>query len=176
MLCNKNTFFSLVVMFVGTVDVMFFKVFFVLELEETYEIDETYAGYLLATTSFVYLIVCLSLPYTCEHSSRKVQYVVAMFGMGICIFLLGPSHLLGLPADGFYYMVAALPIMGIFQVFVFIPIIPEMIERLQVDLQIKEGEDEMVDLRLNDIVNESYTLLFALANFVGPLGGTFLYE
>ena len=163
-------------MFVGTVDVMFFKVFFVLELEETYEIDETYAGYLLATTSFVYLIVCLSLPYTCEHSSRKVQYVVAMFGMGICIFLLGPSHLLGLPADGFYYMVAALPIMGIFQVFVFIPIIPEMIERLQVDLHIKEGEDEMVDLRLNDIVNESYTLLFALANFVGPLGGTFLYE
>jgi hypothetical protein len=34
----------------------------------------------------------------------------------------------------------------------------------------------MVDLRLNDIVNESYTLLFALSNFVAPLAGTYMYE
>jgi len=35
-------------------------------------------------------------------------------------------------------------------VFVFIPIIPEMLERLQVDLQISEGQNEEVDLALND--------------------------
>ena len=33
----------------------------------------------------------------------------------------------------------------------------------------------MVDLKLNDIVNESYTLLFALSNFVAPLLGTWMY-
>lgn len=66
--------------------------------------------------------------------------------------------------------------MGIFSVFVFIPIIPEMLERLQVDLNIIEGEDELVDMKLNDMVNEGYTLLFALSNFVAPLIGTYMYE
>ena len=175
LITNRHTFFSLLIMFLGTADVMFFKVFFVLELDETYNIDEENAGYLLATTSFVYLVACLSLPYTCEHSPRKLLFFLSMIGFGCCCFLLGPSELLGFP-ESFGLMVSSLPIMGIFQVFVFIPIIPEMLERLQVDLQIKEGEDEMVDLRLNDIVNESYTLLFALSNFVAPLLGTWLYE
>ena len=60
--------------------------------------------------------------------------------------------------------------------FVFIPIIPEMLERLQVDLQISEGQNEEVDLALNDQVNEAYTLLYALANGVSPLIGAFLHS
>jgi hypothetical protein len=66
--------------------------------------------------------------------------------------------------------------MGIFQVFVFIPIIPEMIERLQIDLDIAEGENEEVDLALNDQVNETYTLLFAFANGVSPLIGSLMHD
>lgn len=160
--------------FIGTTDIMYFKVFFVTELDRVYDIGEEYSGYLLASTSFVYLAACLLLPYTCEHASRKFLYVIAMFGFGLCNFLLGPSEILGLP-NNIYIMMSALPIMGVFSVFVFIPIIPEMLERLQVDLNIAEGEDEIVDLRLNDMVNESYTLLFALSNFVAPLIGTALY-
>lgn len=154
---------------------MFFKIFFVLELEKSYKINEDYAGYLLSTTSFVYLIACLLLPYTCEKSPRKLLFFLSMVGFGVCCFLLGPSELLGFP-NSYYLMISSLPIMGIFQVFVFIPIIPEMLERLQVDLDIVEGEDELVDLRVNDIVNESYTLLFALSSFVGPMVGSYMYE
>ena len=66
--------------------------------------------------------------------------------------------------------------MGIFQVFVFIPIIPEMIERIQVDLEIAEGEHEDVDLALNDQVNEAYTLLYAFAMFISPLLGSYLHS
>lgn len=58
----------------------------------------------------------------------------------------------------------------------FIPIIPEMIERLQVDLDIVEGENELVDMKLNDQVNEAYTMLFAVATFISPLMGTGLYN
>lgn len=58
----------------------------------------------------------------------------------------------------------------------FIPIIPEMIERLQVDLDIVEGENELVDMKLNDQVNEAYTMLFAVATFISPLMGTALYN
>ena len=66
--------------------------------------------------------------------------------------------------------------MGIFQVFVFIPIIPEMIERIQVDLEITEGEHENVDLALNDQINEAYTLLYAFSNGVSPLIGAYMHD
>jgi len=64
--------------------------------------------------------------------------------------------------------------MGIFQVFVFIPIIPEMLENLQVDLNIVEGEDEAIDNQLNDKVNDAYGFIFAFSNFVSPLIGSYI--
>jgi len=60
------------------------------------------------------------------------------------MLLMGPSEWLGLP-DDFTLIMAGFPVLGIFQVFVFIPIIPEMLERLQVDLDIREGEDPKLD-------------------------------
>lgn len=53
--------------------------------------------------------------------------------------------------------------MGIFQVFVFIPIIPEMLERMAVTYNIVEGEDEAIDNQLNDKVNDSYGLFYAMS-------------
>lgn len=50
-----------------------------------------------------------------------------------------------------------------------------MIERLQVDLEIAEGEDEALDYRLNDQVNEAYVLIYAFASFVSPLIGSYIY-
>ena len=70
---------------------------------------------------------------------------------------------------------ACFPIIGFFQVFVFIPIIPEMIERLQVSNNIKEGQDELLDGQLNDKVNDMYGLIYALSMFISPLIGSQLY-
>ena len=58
--------------------------------------------------------------------------------------------------------------------FVFIPIIPEMLERLQVDLKMVEGEDINLDNALNDKVNDAYGLIYAFSTFVSPLIGTAL--
>lgn len=49
-----------------------------------------------------------------------------------------------------------------------------MIERLQVDLNIVEGEDEAIDNQLNDKVNDAYGFIFAFANFVSPLLGSYV--
>jgi hypothetical protein len=68
----------------------------------------------------------------------------------------------------------AFPVLGLFQVFVFIPIIPEMMERLQVDLNITEGEDEFIDAQLNDKCNDAYGFIYASSMFVSPLIGGFL--
>jgi len=59
-------------------------------------------------------------------------------------------------------------------VLVFIPILPEMIERIQVDLQIVEGKNEAVDATLNDKINDAYGLVYALSNFVSPIIGAAL--
>lgn len=73
--------------------------------------------------------------------------MIAMLGFGLCMILLGPSVWFGFPQGeaALYPMIAAFPFLGIFQVFVFIPIIPELFERLTYELNIKEGEDEIVD-------------------------------
>ena len=51
-----------------------------------------------------------------------------------------------------------------------------MIERLQVDLKIREGENELVDGALNDKINDSYGFIFALSNFISPNIGASLID
>lgn len=56
--------------------------------------------------------------------------------------------------------------------FVFIPIIPEIIERIQVKYQITEGRDEFLDAMINDKCNDAYGLIYAFSMFVSPLVGS----
>lgn len=137
-------------------------------------VSESGAGYMLSIISFSYLIGCVLLPYTCGNTARKWLFFLAFLGFTVSMLLIGPSKYLKLPPK-VWMVLPGYPILGICQIFVFIPIIPEMIERLQVQLQIAEGEDEVVDLRLNDQVNEAYTLIYALSSFVSPILGSQLY-
>lgn len=66
--------------------------------------------------------------------------------------------------------------MGVFQYFVFIPIIPEMLERVTVELNAVEGEDPELDAAIYDKVNDAYGFIYALAMFVGPLIGGFMHD
>lgn len=121
--------------------------------------------------------MCLILPHFCESSfPRKLQFVIAMFGFTISCLMLGPSKLLNFPDDNQWIVIMGFPVMGIFQFFVFIPIIPEMLERVQVELDVIEGEDPDMDQAINDKVNDAYGTIYALAMFVGPLAGGFMYE
>ena len=43
-------------------------------------------------------------------------------------------------------------------------------------MKIREGENEEIDLRLNDVVNEVWYLFYALTTFFAPNIGTWLYE
>lgn len=91
------------------------------------------------------------------------------------MLLMGPSKYLNIP-DNLWIVVAGFPVMGIFQTFVFIPIIPEMLEALQHDLKIVEGQNERIDNAINDKVNDAYGFIFAFTNFVAPLTGAALHK
>ena len=90
---------------------------------------ESQAGQIMSISSFTYLFACLLLPYTCENAPRKLQFFVASLFFAGSLVLMGPSQLLDLP-ESKWLVTASFPVLGICQVFVFIPIIPEMIERI----------------------------------------------
>ena len=72
-------------------------------------------------------------------------------------------------------MLTAFPVLGLFSVFVYPTIIPELIERLVVELKIEEGKDEYVDMMLNDKCTECFGFVFALTTFMAPLIGSHMY-
>ena len=95
MIKNRHSFFAILIALVGTFDIMFFKGFL---SEEMGNFDwSEQAGRVMSIPAFVYLVACLLLPYTCEETSRKFLFLIAMIGFAGCIFLLGPSELLFFP-------------------------------------------------------------------------------
>ena len=120
MFTNRHSFFAIMIALIGTFDIMFFKGFLAEELKGDEEdladggINFAhYTGYIMAIPAFVYLVACLLLPYTCEHTSRKFLFFFSMMGFAGCIFLLGPSEILGFP-DNVWLILASQPPMGIF--------------------------------------------------------------
>ena len=95
--------------------------------------------------------------------------------MAICMVMMGGSDLFDLPENGLVTGIGFI-LLGVPQIFVFIQIIPEMVERMRVDLNIPEGEDDVVDSRLNDAVNDAYGVVYALANFISPILGSMVYN
>ena len=98
------------------------------------------------------------------------MFYIAFLGFACCQIMLGPSEILGLPNNKFL-LIFSFPLFGFFQVFVLIPILPEIFERLVCELKISLGEDEVVDLSLNDICHDMKDLVTALAMLASPLIG-----
>lgn len=169
MMRNKHSFFAILIGFWGTFNVVWFVGF----IEHQLFALGGQTGLVLGGRAFFYLLCCFLHPMTCEHQSRKFWFVVSFLGFAGVNILMGPSKIFGLPNEA-WLISTGLIFQGLFQVFVFIPIIPEMLERLQADLNITEGEHEEVDNRLNDLVNDAYGVLFSASNFLSPLIGTFL--
>jgi len=75
------------------------------------------------------MIGCSLLPYVCGEMPRRLIFVVAIFGFSISCFLLGPSLLFHLPENPMFLFLSFL-LQGFFMVLIFVPIIPEIIERV----------------------------------------------
>jgi MFS family permease len=65
---------------------------------------------------------------------------------------------------------------GISQGFIFIPILPEVLEAVYQKQELIEGEDEVVDGIVNDKAAALYGLFYALGAISAPLLGSFVYE
>ena len=95
--------------------------------------------------------------------------IISILGSGFTMILLGPSYILGIPQK-WYIVACSFPLLGFFQAFIFLPILPEVIERLQTSFNLTE--DDPLYEKLNDKVNDFYGLFYACTIFVSPLIGS----
>lgn len=128
---------------VGTFNVTFFEGFISVNLV-TKGVDKDNVGYVFGVNSVAYLCCCIVFEHLFGQVSRKLLFVICPIFAGFSMFLFGPSMLLGIP-DNEWFTISSFFALGIAQTFFFIPLIPEMIERMQVDLNIKEGENEELE-------------------------------
>jgi len=165
--------FALIALLISTYDVSFFAAFISLELV-SHGLEPRHVGFVLGAHSFVYLFCCLVYPYCCERTPRKIQFIVSFLWFGVTFVLMGPSLIFELP-DGLWVMASSMIFLGAAMPFIFIPCIPEMMERLRAAYEIKEGEDSLNDDLLNDKVNDSFGTVWAIGTFISPLLGGRLY-
>ena len=170
---NKHCIFAMGTVWFG----MFLCVYFVGFIAEEMlreGFSDNAAGYILGTQCLVYFLFCIGYPYLFGQWPRKLQFVLAFCGFGLAHLMIGPSQFLNLQ-DSVALRVCGFAFLGFCEVFVFIPIIPEMLEHLQVDLKISEAKNEALYNKLNDKVNDLYGFIYALGDLSGPLIGAWLY-
>lgn len=124
---------------VCTYNISFFAGFISLALVD-HDLQENHVGFVLGLENFVYLFCCLVYPFCCERWPRKFQFVWCFFLYAVSFVLMGPSEFLHLP-DNLWIIISSMVALGIAMPYILIACIPEMIERLRVAYEIKEGED-----------------------------------
>lgn len=134
LLKNRHFFFTLLVCFFGTINIVYFYGYIGPYLLNLGYNDED-IGFIIASQQVTYLPMCLLFPQLLSRGyftfPRKLQFLLAMIGFGFCSLMLGPSTYLGSTiTNSTWPILVAFPILGLFQYFVFIPIIPEMLERV----------------------------------------------
>lgn len=105
-----------------------------------------------------------------QNMPRPLQFFIAMVGFSLIGLTLGPSQLLHLP-DNYYFIASGISLQGIFEFFIFVPVLPEMLDRMNVELQLKNGRDDYFISIVNDKCNDAYQLYMAVAMFTSPLIG-----
>jgi MFS family permease len=151
----------------------FFQGFLTPELTQ-YGLNESSAGIVMSIISVSYLLGCLAYPRLFKSVPRKLQFLMSIIGFTTTMLLMGPSKFFNFPNE-LYVILLAYPLMGLNQVFIFLPIIPEMMERMYFKLQVREGDSAALDLRLSDLVNEAYVIIYAVSSFCSPILGSKLY-
>jgi len=91
------------------------------------------------------LILILFFPAVIEAGPRKLKFIMSFLGFGAAGLLLGPTEFLD-QNHVLLYRFISFALIGVFQIFIFIPVIPEIIERIQYAYSIQEGKDEMIDM------------------------------
>ena len=137
--------------------------------------EEDTHGWIIGIPSMFYVISCNIVGRIVDKAPRRIFLIVSLFGMTASGFLLGPSQILGMP-DSVPLLLCATCFNAIAQGFIFIPVLPEVIDSVYQGRGIVEGEDDLLEAVLNDKAAALYGLFYAIGAIIAPLLGSFVYN
>ena len=100
---------------------------------------------------------------------------IAFLLVSVGLFMMGPSDLLGLPKN-IELLYVGTGIIGLASGFVFIPILPEVIESVYINKELVEGDNENTDNIINDKAAALYGLFYAIGAIISPFIGSVIYN
>ena len=88
---------------------------------------------------------------------------------------MGPSWILGLPNSAWIFFIGY-GLNGFSQGFLFVPIIPEVIDAIYYQYDLQEGVDEYVDAVINDKAAGLYGSFYSFGVIIAPLLGSSIFQ
>jgi len=144
-------------------------------LEYEKHIPIQYNGAICSYGSLTYMLTTVLIGYISHVLPKRIFILISFASISFGLLLMGPSSMLGLPNSIFIFLVGY-GIVGAAQGFLFIPILPEMIESFCDKYGITEGQDEEIDELISDRSAGLYGAFYYVGMIVSPIGGSLIYE
>jgi MFS family permease len=128
---NRRALFALTSCAMVMIFENFKSAFMTVYLEEDQGVQKEYHGWIIAIPPFFYVISGNVIGHVIDKAPRRIFMFTAFIIMSIALFLMGPSSLLGLPNKLWIFFVGY-AVNGLSTGFVFIPILPEVIEAVYI--------------------------------------------
>lgn len=135
---------------------------------EDYDTTTIQKGMCMSIYGFVYIIGTLTVPHIPETISKRFTLIVSSLLMGIFLFLVGPSKILGFE-DSLTLMIVGLFITANFLAPLVIPVLPEMIEAAEEKFSANQKQVT------GDYTGALLSTFLGLGQVLGPLFGATTY-
>ena len=172
---NRRSLFSLSTCTIVCFLCAFSESYFTPALKEEKGVAEIYHGLIVSTSSFFYVMATFGVGYVIQKLPKRVFMTISFLGCGFSLLLLGPSYILHLP-NQLWILVVGQALLGISLGFVFIPVLPEMIDSIYISQRLREGDDEWMDGVISDKAAGLYGSFYSIGMIVAPISGSAVYE
>ncbi len=98
---------------------------------EEFNLDQTQIGLFFGIAAFVYIFSSLLVPLLPKSVDKKIWILVGLLGSIPAQFVMGPSQILGLPANSLFLIGVGQVILGAFDPFILIYCLPEMYDVIE---------------------------------------------
>ena len=145
-------------------------------LVDTEKVSEDNMGKVLSLAAVFYIISSNIVGKIINKAPRRVFILLCFILIFISNILMGPSYALSLTAYVSPLFFIGQGLNGFSQGFLFIPVLPEIMDAVYCKEKLVEGEDEVLDAIVADRSAGYYGLFYAAGTISAPLAGSYVYE
>ena len=171
---NRRALFALISCGMVMVFEYFKSAFMTVYLEEQ-GVGKQYHGWIIGIPPLFYIISGNVIGHVIDKAPRRIFMFSAFIFMTLALFLMGPSNILGFPKKIWIFFIGY-AVNGLASGFVFIPILPEVIESVYMKRNLVEGDNEILDGIINDKAAALDGLVDAIGAIISPLIGSFVFN